>query len=279
MNLVILNAALVVAVRQGVWAGEWFGWVACAALESGFIGVAVAAFVADGTGDRSSHPSGEVVTDRGPSAQANDAIVDRYNEGVTLWDTDRIPEAIAAFRDAARSGDEEATYALGRSLLWNGEVEEAVPLLSRVSAASGAFADLAAGELGRHLLGSGTDVTRAVSLLGQAASSRREYRSDYAQALALCGRHDEAISLLRREVKRGSVDAPIVLGNIYLNLGDESSAEGAYRVGFRRGDAHSAYNLAALLADRGELSASREWLRAAAKGGDQRAVDRLAAAD
>ena len=67
-----------------------------------------------------------------------------------------------------------------------------------------------------------------------------------------------------------------MLGNIYLDLGDEPSAERAYRIGFRRGDAHSAYNLAAHLADRGEFSAGRKWLRAAAKGGDQWAVDRLA---
>lgn len=105
-------------------------------------------------------------TNRGSSAQADQGMVDRYNEGAALWDADRIPEAIEAFRDAARGGDEEATYALGRALLWNGEVEESVPLLSRV--------------------------------------------------------------------------------------------------------------LAALFADRGEFSASRRWLRAAAKGGDQWAVDRLA---
>jgi thioredoxin-like negative regulator of GroEL len=204
------------------------------------------------------------------------AAADRYNEGVALWGADRVADALHAFRDAAAAGDKDAEYALGRGLLWVGDTEEAVALLGRLSSGSGELADLAAGDLGRHLLGVGSDIGRATRLLGRAAAAHPEYRSDYAQALAASGQKPDAVELLERETRQGSRDAPIVLGNIYLELGDDSSAEQAYRTGFQRGDAHSAYNLAALLADRGDMAGSRRWLQAAADGGDEWAAGRLA---
>ena len=75
VNLVILNAVLVVAVSQGVLAGGWFGWVAFVALESGCTAITVAAFIADGVGNRSSRPSGEPRADRGPSVEADSAAI------------------------------------------------------------------------------------------------------------------------------------------------------------------------------------------------------------
>jgi tetratricopeptide (TPR) repeat protein len=208
-----------------------------------------------------------------------DAAVDRYNEGVALWSADRLADALRAFRDAAESGDRDATYALGRGLLWIGEIDEAVELLSKVSSDRGELGDLASGDLGRHFLSTGADIGRATQLLRRAAASHAEYRSDYAEALAASGRKQEAIELLERETEAGSRDAPIVLGNIYAELGDARSAERAYRTGFERGDAYSAYNLAALLADAGDLVGSLQWLKAAANGGDERAQRRLARTD
>lgn len=90
------------------------------------------------------------------------------------------------------------------------------------------------------------------------------------------GDHDAARARLERDIAAGSRSAPIVLGNLLSDvLGDNHGAEAAYRLGIERGDAFSAYNLAALLDGQGRALESAEWLRYAAEHGDTRAAERL----
>ena len=73
--------------------------------------------------------------------------------------------------------------------------------------------------------------------------------------------------------KLGEAVCWLPLGNFYADrLGDEESAEEAYRAGIAAGDSYCHHNLGVLLAERGDFDGAEEQFRLGAAAGDELAA-------
>ena len=206
---------------------------------------------------------------------ADDESSAAYNAAVLLWADDRWQAALAYFSYAAELGDADAVLALGRSRLWLGDVEGAVSALRPLAASDSTLSDLAAGYLGRALLRERA-VDEAVAHLKRACAADPEFVVDLADALVKLGDNEQAESVLTRASDEGNRFAPLSLGNLHEEAGRLEEAELAFRRGIELGDAYSEYNLARLLWVEGRNTEAMTWLRSAAQKGDRLAIQKLA---
>lgn len=119
------------------------------------------------------------------------------------------------------------------------------------------------------------DVT-AEPLLRAGMHDYDEARADLAALLAVTERPAEGRRVLVEGVDAGVVDCMLPLANLLWEDGDPRSAEVLYRRAYEQGDAHSAWNLAALLHESGRPDEATEWEWRAAQGGDEVAIGHLA---
>jgi len=189
-----------------------------------------------------------------------------------LWNVGKRKVSLDLYRRAMEWGDAQAIYDYARAAHDLGQVDEARGAYLELVADDSDIASRAAGDLALLV----DDQLEKVRLLERAFPHRPELLTELAWALDAIGDRQRLESLLINEMQRGSVAAPILLGNFYEDrLQDLSRAEHAFRVGAKRGDAYSLYNLARLLYLTGRKREGIKALQRAARRGDRMAADRL----
>lgn len=116
----------------------------------------------------------------------------------------------------------------------------------------------------------------AEPLLRRGQAEYPSARADLASLLVATGREAEAREQLRSWVEAGDQGCCLPLGNLHQEAGEFAEAERLYLLGFERGDAFSARNLALMIDDLGREDEALEWMRRAADGGDMLAIRDLA---
>jgi tetratricopeptide (TPR) repeat protein len=160
--------------------------------------------------------------------------------GAMLEEQGELAAAIDAYRGAAEAGDPEAA-AIVACRLWCTTLDPAL----------------------EDALRAGADHLPAA-------------RADLGDLLRATGRSEEARWVLERGAKLGEAVCWLPLGNLYADdLGDEESAEEAYRAGIAAGDTYCHHNLGVLLADRGDVEGAIEHFREGAAAGDGLAAEAL----
>ncbi|MGO4603672.1 tetratricopeptide repeat protein [Terrabacter sp. 2YAF2] len=227
-----------------------------------------------------------------------------FNLGNCLAEQERWLEAVAAYEVALGRGESDAWLNLGLVLHELGDLVGEIRAYEAAEAAgdSGGALGLAfalreqgdrdaAMQAAQRSAAAGNDTAAAVVACWQWCTSLDpaldpalragadhfpSARADLGHLLVDTGRIGEARAVLERGMKLGEVESMLPLGNLYADvLGDEQAAETAYRAGAAHGDAHSHYNLAVLLEERGDRAGAEQHYRAAIEGGDTLAVSAL----
>lgn len=177
-------------------------------------------------------------------------------------------EGLEIFRTAATLGSVSAVRALGDALNWMGLYEESVPVLEAA-------------------LRNEPDDPRLHGLLGLSMYElkldegaqlhlRIGLRADPSLAIALAhirrrvGDEVEYRDLITEAAHRDVYGAHVLAGNFFAEQGDRVRAADLYRQGILSGDAHSAFNLACLFYDDGQLEEARRNFHLAREMGDLR---------
>ena len=200
-----------------------------------------------------------------------------YNLGAGLWAVGDLAGALSAFQTGADEGSRDAQLALGISALWIGDGPRGLGSLNMLLDEDDEIGALAAAAIGRHHVQVNRVTAETARFLERGIKNDGDYVPDLADAYLKLDRLEEAKNLLVEQSAMGNPVAPIALGNLYESrLGDDGLAEQAFRRGIELEDAHSAYNLAALLDRLGQAAESQRFLELAASMGDDRATQRLA---
>jgi tetratricopeptide (TPR) repeat protein len=226
------------------------------------------------------------------------------NLGNSYWALGDTQNAIAAFENGWRSGDNDAGFnlaslleshgldtarAIYRHLAEEGYVKAAVNeawARREEGDFDGAIAILQPhlkgveeGNLARSALGAilwqRKDAARAEPLLRSVMHVDPHARADLGHLLVQTGRSAEAKSVWRMGVDRSEVESMVPLANLLAEEGEVEEAEPLYQRAFDLGDAHAAMNLAVDLWDQGRRADARTWVTRAAKAGDARAAEWL----
>lgn len=194
--------------------------------------------------------------------------------GIELWSsTGHEVDTIEVFERSAELGSVRARLLLGESRAWLGQLDEAEADL-RAALIPRETADRASFLLGRLLLSDRDRLDEAITFLRAGVDADPDAPVDLASALMANAEFEEARSILEHEVRSKNPSAPIVLGNLLLDhFRDRDGAVSAYRVGIELGDAYSAYNLALIFRNEGDIQQSSDLLRWAAERGDPNAIE------
>jgi tetratricopeptide (TPR) repeat protein len=199
--------------------------------------------------------------------------------GCDLAEAGRQRDAEACFRRAAALGDSVATFNLGNALAAQGRCAEAVAAYEEALAAAqegAALGDPVAAAVVASWRWSMTFDPALEPDLRAGAPYYPSARADLGRLLRDTGRIDEARRVLEHGAKLGETESWLPLGNLYCDeLGDEESAEEAYRAGIRAGDAYCHHNLGLLLAERGDVDGAVEQFRLGVAAGDDLALRAL----
>ncbi|MES2171953.1 MAG: hypothetical protein V4479_14725 [Actinomycetota bacterium] len=198
-----------------------------------------------------------------------------YNFAAAMWERGgHEAVAVAAFREAIQQGSRQAPAALGEVLTFIGEDEEGFALIRSVIRGKlpGWRHAAAALAVALYETKSGSMEEIARLLATDSRNLDEDQRTIRARAIAASGHVSRGRRMLRREVRSGSVAAPIVLGNLLAQFGDDQGAEEMYRIGIERGDAFSAFNLGLMLDRLARTSEATEMFSLAAAGGDEAAA-------
>ena len=209
--------------------------------------------------------------------ESGDPETTLFNLAVALWGVDELGIAIEAMRVALSRGDRSIEGMLGEAELFMGKIELAQGHLESAIARSSASDPHVAGLLGRIFFRHGARVDDATfALLEFAGASDDGFALDLAELNMARGDVASAIRILREQSAKGFAEVPILLGNFLIDhQHDFDGAQAAYLRGIELGDAHSAYNLAAILENAGHQAEANEWLEYAAANGDRWARERL----
>ncbi|MGY1814322.1 tetratricopeptide repeat protein [Blastococcus sp. SYSU D00820] len=205
------------------------------------------------------------------AAAPGDAVA-AFALGNALAEQERWAEASEAYEAALAGGDATAWRTLGVVLDGMGDEEGALAAW-RGAAAAG---DRAAAGVVACRLWCATQDPGLEDDLRAGADHFPPARADLADLLRETGRAVEARSVLERGAKLGEAVAWLPLGNLYCDeLGDDESAEEAYRSGIAAGDTRCHHNLGVLLADRGDDEGATEQFGLGAAAGDDLAMAAL----
>lgn len=207
----------------------------------------------------------------------------RYNLGFVYEVVGRLDDAIAAYSEAAQSGDSKGTLAVAVILHGRGEERLARSKLESLfdddTAVDGIPMDTYARaievlwdwELTRDL-----DLEKKLEAVRHVVPASRVYLAEIALA-----RNDSkrAFRLLHHGCAAGDAECCISLGNLYESRGKLSRAEKAYAAGAKLGDRSSLTNLGALQCRTGRQRKGLRNLRRAATQGDDLASTLLAKYD
>ena len=186
-----------------------------------------------------------------------------------LWMWDEL-RGIEVLKEAAGIGSAEAIGAVGRALLWMGDVAAARDWLERALEVEGGDSPDVRGDLGEVLWAlSVDDALRIEALLRSGMSASLNYGVTLSKLLEMQGRYDEERLLLVDLVEGGVYGAAIRLGNLLDGrFADVSAAEEAYGKGIDSGDGFSAFNLAILRWRAGDFAGAAHYRKIARSMGD-----------
>lgn len=192
--------------------------------------------------------------------------------GNTLAAQERWTEASVAYEAALAGGEAHAWRTLGTVLDEMGDEEGA--LAAWRGAADAGDAHAAAVLACRQWCRTQDPALEAALRAG--ADVFPPARADLADLLRETDRAAEARFVLEVGAKRGEAVAWLPLGNLYCDeLGDDESAEEAYRSGIAAGDVRCHHNLGVLLVGRGDREGATEQFGLGAEAGDELAMAAL----
>jgi len=186
--------------------------------------------------------------------------------GHVLRELDKPDAAEDAYNNAADAGDLDGLVELAFLLRERGDQYKATQL---AEIAADAGNPLAAAVLAAWRWQETQDVALEAPLR-EGAEVYQDARAALSHLLRVTDRMTEARQLLEAGTQLNEKGAWLPLGNLLLDVFDDSqAAEVAYRGGIAAGDAHSHHNLAQLLEARGDREQAIEHYRAGAARGDE----------
>jgi len=194
------------------------------------------------------------------------------NLGLVLHELGDLAGEIRAYERAEAAGDSGGPLGIAFALREQGEQEMAMAAAQRSASAGN---ELAAAVVACWQWCLTLDPSLEAALRA-GADHFRSARADLGDLLVATGRVDEARQVLERGMKLGEQESMLPLGNLYADLlGDNESAEAAYRAGAELGDAHAHHNLAVLLGSQDDLEGAARHFRLAIEGGDTLSIAAL----
>ncbi len=200
------------------------------------------------------------------------AAVEQLNQGIALIQQGKVPEAIAAFRQASQLNPQlaPAHYNLGLALRQSGQLQEAADAFYQATQADSDFA-LAFANLGAALL-EGNNLQQAQDYLTRALELDPNLgvaHYNYGLVLSQMGKPDEAMTHFKNAMQFSpNAPEPIYhIGLIYLQQGKTAEAKKAFgqalKINPQYPEAH--YNMGSILFKEGNLDSALESFRKAAE--------------
>lgn len=192
-----------------------------------------------------------------------------YNLAGELWgQSGGELEAIEVFRQSLELDYLDAALALGESLLWMGDHEQAAKFLKLTLRDQLLDTPWRDGHLGDALRRAGSMEEALPYLRRGYASHAAAFGVALAETLLALGVDKEARDVLVRLVEDSVYGAAIILGNLLEEKGDHRGAIDAYRHGIEQGDSFSAFNLGLVYHELGDADSATEAFRRARQMGD-----------
>jgi tetratricopeptide (TPR) repeat protein len=210
------------------------------------------------------------------SEEALDAIEDTEDDGEALYNlagalwgqSGGELEAIEVFRQSLELGYLDAALALGESLLWMGDHEQAAKFLTLTFDDQLLATPWRDGLLGDALRRGGAMEEALPYLRRGYASNAAAFGVPLAETLLALSADDDAHEVLVKLVNENVYGAAILLGNLLEERGDHLGAINAYRRGVDQGDGFSAFNLGLVYHELGDTDSASEAFRRARQMGD-----------
>jgi tetratricopeptide (TPR) repeat protein len=192
-----------------------------------------------------------------------------YNLAGALWgQSGGELEALEVFRQSLELDYLDAALALGESLLWMGDHEQATTFLKLTLDDQLLDAARRDGLLGDALHRAGTLEEALPYLRRGYVSNAAAFGLPLAETLLALGADDEAHETLVKLVNENVYGAAILLGNLLEERDDHRGAINAYRRGVEQGDGFSAFNLGLVHHHLGDTESASEAFRRARQMGD-----------